>query len=171
MQTETVTSRTVVPPEVSRAVLLIVVSLLLGAIKTIVDWKHLSSVNGPSFTVSVLLLTFAVNGLLLWKIYQGRNWARLTFLTLFLLGLIPWIFIVGAEFHRSTVLAFASNIQAAIQVYAMALVFTSPAKEWFRPKHLRNRCREIGLSLTIPFWDYALSIHFIGSICSAMAAE
>jgi hypothetical protein len=127
------------PGVVTRAIVLIVIStFLLGLIKATLDWTRLTSLSGTVFTATVLSCTLAFNAFLVWKIYQGRNWARITFLAFFSLGLLPWVFIVRAEFHRSIGLWSISMIQAAIQAYAMVLIFTSPGKEWFRPKQVQS---------------------------------
>jgi len=94
----------------------------------------------------MLLFTIAIVAFLIWKVSQGRNWARITVLVFFVIGLLPSYFIVRSELGRSTSLGVFSILQAALQAYSLMLVFTTPAKQWFRgiPAKLSNFDPSIG---------------------------
>ena len=62
---------------------------------------------------------------------QGRNWARITFLVLFILGLLMHPFMLWMEFHRSPMSAYVSIAVIVIQMYAVLLLFRPPARAWF----------------------------------------
>src|SRR5215813_1579057 len=100
------------PREVNWAIFLMWAALAIGPFEIAMDWNRLKSL-GP---VGTLVLTNVVTLLLLsyfiWKVSQGRNWARITLLVLFLLGLPFYFFHVRAEFGRSAILAVLSTLQA-----------------------------------------------------------
>jgi hypothetical protein len=83
--------------------------------------------------------TFVIWLVIGFKISQGRNWARITFLVLSLIGLVLflislpfYVFYVRAEFGRSPILPVLSVLQGAFQVTGILLAFTPPANDWFR---------------------------------------
>ncbi len=124
------------PREVRRAVGVLWLSLLLAFIATIIDWRHVSR-DGVGFTVFVQIFSDGLLALLIWKISQGRSWARITWLLLFAGGvLIVVLFIVYSRTYRagvfgSTFTTVIFAIQTAIQLYATVLLFTAKARAWF----------------------------------------
>ena len=122
------------PVAVRRAIGLLWASLAIGALKTPLDWAYLTSRASVAFNAFVIIFTFAITAFFIWKIGQGRNWARIIFLVLFLLGVVPFVFIVRSEFARSPASGLLSSVQSGLQAVAFFLIFTSPGKEWFQPR-------------------------------------
>jgi hypothetical protein len=121
------------PAVVRRAIGLLWASLAIGALKTPLDWADLISRASVSFNAFVIVSTFAVTAFFIWKIGQGKNWARIVFLMLFLLGIVPFVFVLGSEFARSPASGLLSTVQFGLQAVAVFLIFTSPGKGWFQP--------------------------------------
>jgi len=82
----------------------------------------------------VSAVTFAVLALLIYFISAGRNWARITFLILFLIGLVPTIPQIMATLDRSALGGVISFGQLLLQIVAMYLVFSKPGSTWFAKK-------------------------------------
>ena len=120
------------PSQINTAVNLLWASLAIGFVKSIVDMQHLGSQASPAFTNFILISVIAVMALLIVFISKGKNWARITFLVLFVLGSLPSIPLVLGEFSRSPVLGAFSVIQIVIQIVALYLVFTNPGATWFK---------------------------------------
>ena len=120
------------PQPVATAVNLLWASLAVGLVKVLMDFSHLDSQAPAAFTTFILIFTFALIGFLIFKISAGRNWARITFLVLFVLGMLPTLPIVLGEFSRSAVVGALSMAQIGLQAYALFLVFTNPGSAWFR---------------------------------------
>ena len=87
---------------------------------------------GVAFNIFVIGFTSATYCLLLWKISEGKNWARIVFLVLFVLGVVPYLFVLRSEFPRSPLLGTMSILQAGIQGWGLFLLFTGPGNAWFR---------------------------------------
>jgi hypothetical protein len=125
------------PLEVSRAVALLWLSLLIGLLRTCVAWTHVAWKHQRVRYAAVAVLVFFVGSIFgvlagfIWKIGQGRNWARITYLVLFVVGLLVYPFILWSTFHRSPVGAYVSILQTAMQAYALYLLFRPPARAWF----------------------------------------
>lgn len=120
------------PQAVVTAVNLLWASLAVGLVKMLMDFSNLSAVAPAAFTNFVLFFTFALIGFLIFKISAGRNWARITFLVMFIIGVLPTLPIVLGEFSRSAVVGALSVAQIGLQVYALFLLFTQPGSSWFR---------------------------------------
>ncbi|MEZ5646690.1 MAG: hypothetical protein R3E99_16305 [Burkholderiaceae bacterium] len=120
------------PSQINTAVNLLWASLAIGFVKSIMDMQHLGSQASPAFTNFILISVIAVVALLIVFTSKGKNWARITFLVLFILGSLPSIPLVLAEFTRSPVLGAFSLVQIVLQVVALYMVFTRPGAAWFK---------------------------------------
>jgi hypothetical protein len=129
MEAQSVTQK---PQPVGTAVNLLWASLAVGLVKMLMDFSNLSTLAPAAFTNFILIFTFALIGFLIFKISAGKNWARITFLVLFIIGVLPTLPIVLGEFSRSSVVGALSVAQIGLQVYALFLLFTLPGSNWFR---------------------------------------
>ena len=112
-------------------------SLALGLLRVGLDWPYVVAVcGGGSSAFFTILSNLSVNAYLVWKIYQGRNWARITFLVIFTIGLVPYAYILRTEMRYSLVWGILSAVQGAMQAYAIALMFTSPGKDSFKARNV-----------------------------------
>ena len=114
------------PQPVVTAVYLLWVSLAVGLVKMLMYFSNLSGMAAAAFTSFILIFTFALIAFLIFKISAGRNWARITFLVMFIIGVLL------GEFSRSAVVGALSAAQIGLQVYALFLLFTQPGSSWFR---------------------------------------
>lgn len=122
------------PRAVTLAVYLLWGSIAIGLVKIPLDFSTLAAIPSPGLVWSVVVLVLAFLCLLIVKISSGRNWARITYLVFFLIGLIPALPTLTGEFARSPILGVLSIVQAIIQGYAVFLLFTNPGKTWFQKK-------------------------------------
>lgn len=120
------------PQPVVTAVNLLWASLAVGLVKMLMDFSNLSAVAPAALTNFILIFTFALIGLLIFNISSGKNWARITFLILFIIGVLPTLLMVLGEFSRSPVVGALSMGQIGLQVYALFLLFVQPGNSWFR---------------------------------------
>ncbi|MEQ1535132.1 MAG: hypothetical protein ABL923_04580 [Burkholderiaceae bacterium] len=120
------------PQPVATAVNLLWASMAVGLVKMLMDFSYLSAVAPAAFTNFVLVFTFALIAFLIFKISVGRNWARITFLVMFVIGMLPTLPLMLGELSRSPVVGALSVAQVGLQVYALFLLFTQPGSVWFR---------------------------------------
>jgi len=126
------------PPEVKKAIQLLWGSLAIGPINLALDWSHLSGLMPMSNVLITLGLTVALFGWLTAKIGVGRNWARVTFLVLMVLGLPFTALMLVATLKRTPAEGVLQIVQALMQIYSLYLLFAVPGKSWFQ------RRKEIG---------------------------
>ena len=120
------------PSQIDTAVSLLWASLAIGFVKSLMDMQHMGSQASPAFINFILISVIAVMVLLIVFISKGKNWARITFLVLFVLGSLPSVPLLLGEFTRSPVLGAFSIIQFVLQVIALYLIFTKPGSSWFK---------------------------------------
>jgi hypothetical protein len=125
------------PREVDWAVRLLWISLAITLLVSPLDWHYSKGAESlPGLLVNDLFI-FGFESFLIWKISQGTNWARITFLVLSLLGLALAIGLV-AIFHPKipspvpVVSWVISGLQSLIQAAALLLLFREPARYWFK---------------------------------------
>jgi len=127
------------PREVNWAIFLMWAALAIGPIQEAMDWNHLKSLGSIQRLVIDGAVTLLLLSYFIWKVSQGRNWARITLLVVFLLGLPFYFFYVRAEVGRSAILATLSILQALMQGTGLFLTFIPPAKDWFKkPANVLN---------------------------------
>lgn len=119
------------PREVSLAAKLFWISLAAGVVNLALQFDYLKSQASPGFIAGVGLVTIAVTALLIYFISTGRNWARISFLVLFLVGVIPGIPELLATLDRSLLSGLVSLGQWVLQIAALYLVFVGPGAKWF----------------------------------------
>jgi hypothetical protein len=120
------------PRQVVLAVQLLWAMLALGAVNSAVQWPRLTESVSLGMVLSVQLVTLAVIGGLTIMISRGRNWARIVYLVLFLIGVPGFVVQMPGLFAYSVLAGLLSAAQGLAQVVAMLLVFTEPGRRWYR---------------------------------------
>ncbi|TAN55816.1 MAG: hypothetical protein EPN26_04770 [Rhodospirillales bacterium] len=124
------------PPTVDKCVkafwglgVLVVLHILLG-------WDNMIAEKMAQFDawiiILILAITFGIVAFLFYKIAQGANWARIVYLVMFVLGLWTGVPMLFSEIVRSPLGGLISIAQWVLTIYTLYLLFTEPAKSWFR---------------------------------------
>lgn len=121
------------PQAVSTATNLLWATLAIGLIAIAMDYQNFGADASAAFTNTVIVLTFSFLGFLIFKIAGGKNWARITFLIMFLIGL-PFV-LSGLSL---SVIGALSVAQTSMQIYALHLLFSRPGSGWFKKVPLRE---------------------------------
>jgi hypothetical protein len=112
------------------------VSLAIGLVNGALQWTSLALGAPTNNMLGVLIFVFGLIGVLTYSIGRGRNWARIVFLVLAIIGL-PSLVQMPALFARAPVSAALSLLQTAIQLTAIYMVFFTSARHAFsRQKHV-----------------------------------
>jgi uncharacterized membrane protein len=118
-------------PPVARAIGLLWLALILWVVCVLLDATNLTRGNSPVYIAFLVIFTVALYSFFIRKISEGKNWARIVFLVLFLQAALRFISKVPAEFSRSPVLAVLGFVGIGLQAVAFLWVFTDPGKQWF----------------------------------------
>ncbi len=127
------TQEPTVPPLVTLANRLLWSSLGLGVLRAAFDWPEIARTGPIAFVLPVMVLTFAVVAFLIVMIARRRNWARIVFLALFVIGTLMNGPSTVEEILTRPVLGLCGLMQILLQGGALFLLFRPPASAWFRP--------------------------------------
>ncbi len=120
------------PEKVKTAIISLYISLVLGVVRGI--WEMYDSPDIPSPLIGILIACFVV-GLLCFIVYninRGYNWARLTFLILFLIGTPFAISQVVQDLANHPITARISVAQIVLQAIALVFLYLKRSSTWFR---------------------------------------
>lgn len=132
------------PKKVGIAVKLVYATLAVGAMRSVweipararqfeTSWETspLSSQSLIGFSILVTLLSLLFIGYLVFMIDKGRNWARITFLVLFIIGIPLSIIPLLLSFAYSPISGILSVAQVVAQTVAVFLLFQKESSRWF----------------------------------------
>lgn len=128
------------PTRVIIAVGLLFVSLVVGTLSSYYQQAHNPSLSTMQSQLtmmlavrySILIGSVILNLFLQYKIFMGRNWARITALVLFLLALLMSIPGYIGMLPLSTTFKVMGAVLMLAQMVAYVLVFTGSASAWFK---------------------------------------
>ena len=63
---------------------------------------------------------------------KGRNWARITFLVLFIIGIPFSVLPLMQSLAANPISGLLGIVQTIIQIVAIVFLFQKPSSEWFR---------------------------------------
>jgi phosphatidylserine synthase len=129
------------PRQVKWFVGLQILAAALGAVLVVAVRNDIGWEVGLLHLVFVLFAYVAVRVFFVWKIWKGKNWARLTMFAWFLYTYIQYF----AQFRSgATPIRIEPSLKALIVVVAvlqatsLALLFTRSGNEWFRPPRAKQ---------------------------------
>lgn len=122
------------PHEVTRAVQLIAASFAIGGVRAVFDLTQ--KVSGASFFLAILILLVLLGILFFFlsKIAAGRNWARILFLVLLVIGLPFAIPAYLQEVKTNLLHGSISFIIAILQLLGTGLLFAKNSNLWFKTR-------------------------------------
>lgn len=128
-----------IPKKIKQAANLVYLSLLVGLIKsTLYETMTNQKILADPKSLVIALITILIIGFLGFKISQGKNWARIILLVMFILGMIAYPFIIIAEFQMNSLIGIVSIVQMLIQLYVLIILYSGEAKEWFKAQKLKT---------------------------------
>jgi hypothetical protein len=139
------------PRQVIVAIRLAAINYLLGVVAIAASWGYYSKLQFAGSTISQQFLGAALFVWIYYKIYAGRNWARITLLVLFMLTALMAL----SPLARNLLMTVPAITRAqmfvglAMNLAILWLLFISPGRHWFRripngPSHNKSleRTRE-----------------------------
>lgn len=120
------------PKTVRNAAILIITIPLIGLLKVLADQEFLDSLESLNSIFVVMGVFTIILGFLAYKIWSGRNWARVIYSLMFVLGLIPAIQLLSEELARNPMTFAISVLQIIIQLLAFVLMHLPISNVWYR---------------------------------------
>ena len=132
MSTAPKPNSTHIPIKIASAVRLLWISLIFGIIRSVFEIAKVEEVIGIIIGVGIALPIISIVALLIYMIGKGRNWARITYLVLFIVGFalgVPALVISVFTNPLFTVLRLGETILTGI---GLILLFRSTSSNWFQ---------------------------------------
>jgi hypothetical protein len=126
------------PSQVRLALLLNLLSIiLLGPLAFMADLAHLRQLMASADMSMLSFAAYMLFGLaialtLMSLIHRGKNWARITLVLLFSLGLLPMLAQLPGDLTRAPLLACIHLVQILLQAIGLFLLFGRASNAWFR---------------------------------------
>jgi hypothetical protein len=121
------------PEKVENAIKLLYMAIGFSVWAIILQAIRMREYLTDAFSLFLLLInpfiSLGLMAFLVYKIRQGRNWARITWLILMLLGL-PFALIAVLAFDPMKSIITVG--QTIIQIVATVFLFQKPSSEWFQ---------------------------------------
>lgn len=120
------------PPKVATAVKLLYATLGIGIIRSMMEAPSQAEAGSVGL---VLFILFSVLGLMWFFIYmigRGRNWARITFFLMFILGVPLSILPMIQSLAHDPVSGILGLVQIFMQIIAMLFLFHGSSSAWFK---------------------------------------
>lgn len=124
------------PTSIVAAMNILYATLFLGVINWAVgQWGTAVHPASPVEGVVILLVTLGLMFWLIKMIGQGKKWARVVLLVLFVLGILVYPLTLMAIFKSNLLLGVLSVFQALLQIVALVYLFSPASTQWFNHVH------------------------------------
>ena len=125
------------PTIVNYAVGLLVAVVLLSLIYSLIWYKEFSNqlykLSASDWIMELFSITFMLMYIFfVYKISDGRNWARITLLVLFFTNIYANIERLQAEYAINILLFIISSTQLLFFITGLILLFIPKSNDWFR---------------------------------------
>lgn len=118
------------PRVVVVAVILLWTEFVLGIVDTVLDWKSIRAQEYYQVSIAFGVVLMGVSVWIYWKIWQGRNWARIVALVLVAMTVLGFATQISESFARSALISTLYCLELLLDLVAMYLVFF-PGRRWF----------------------------------------
>lgn len=117
----------------------IVIGLIVGLVQAVnADVPPQAAQAGMSAAVIKTVAVFSaiigavIMGLFAFLSYLGKNWARIVYLVLFILGALLGLIGIGAVFQQSVLMGLWNIVETVAEIVALVLLFSGSSNAWFR---------------------------------------
>ena len=119
------------PDTVRHAVTLLYFTLAIGIFRSVLEPLSSSQEVFLSFEVFILVFVLAFMWLFIFLIGKGKNWARVTFLVLFIIGLPFSVLPLLLSLVAAPISGLLGITQTVLQAVALIMLFQKPSSIWF----------------------------------------
>jgi hypothetical protein len=122
------------PKVITTAIRILTLSIAIGLLMSLV--RVAQQVSGAPLILAILIVLafFGVFLFLVSRIWAGRNWARIVFLILVLIGLPFAIPNYIAELRKNVLSGSVSMLIVVLQLLGTYLLFTKNSNTWFKAR-------------------------------------
>lgn len=136
---QSATSSSCRPAKATRGVIGLYVSFAIAILVAIYNYfTKLASgaVNDEHISVALILtiniVTILIMFFFIYKIAEGRNWARIIYFIFFIIGLVLMPFTIPTLLEKDLLLFIVLIVQTIIQLMAWVWLFQKESSSWFK---------------------------------------
>jgi len=122
------------PKQIMAAIWLAVIGYALGLIVIFVSWDYYSSLQSMGAFIGGQLVSLMLMIWIYYKVYVGRNWARIVLLVFSILGALAMAnrVVMDVLATAPTIAKVQMFVGLGLNVTILWLLFFTPARQWFR---------------------------------------
>lgn len=124
------------PKNVKTALSLLWITLAFGVVRIFLDFssvsEKLAAVGGSKFFFIITSVVFVFMAFLFYLIGKRKNWARWVYTVLFVLGAPSTISSFSETLQENLFSGILGIIVTLVQMIALGLLFSAPARAWFK---------------------------------------
>ena len=123
------------PSKVSIAITLLWIVIAVGVVSSTFNFSNSLEIANASglglgWLIFTLYFTFLIVAFFIWKIGQGKNWARITYLVLFIIG-VPFTIYSYLTSEISMLSIIPGIAGMIVQIIALVFLFQKQSSDWF----------------------------------------
>ena len=120
------------PEKVGTSVMLLYIAVGIGVLRGIMGASIQAQKVSPAVVMFLTFFVLGIMGLFIYIIGRGHNWARITFLVLFIGGIPLSLLPLLKSLAANPIAGLLGIGQTIIQVVALVFLFQKPSSDWFR---------------------------------------
>ena len=122
------------PRQITTVIQLAAASYALGLVSLIVSWDFFSALQPASYTIANQIASLAFLVFIYYKIYRGRNWARIVLLVFSLLGMLMMLSRMFQDLTSAAppITRLSMLVGLVTNLAILWLLFISPGRHWFK---------------------------------------
>lgn len=124
------------PVHVTIAVVILCIALVNGLVLAAINFAFILPEETPQMVATIgivfAVITVCIGAFFIYKIFTGRNWARIVFLIFFIIGLAFAAPTAIGLLSMFPVMGMLNLIGLAARVVALVLLFTAASNQWFQ---------------------------------------
>lgn len=122
------------PRQIVLAIQLAAVSYVMSLVVMIPTWDYYAKLQPVMTTILTQVFSVALAGWIYYKIYLGRNWARILLLVFSLIGMLSFLSQVVTDIIAASPLLakVQMTLGMVINLVILWLLFVSPGRTWFK---------------------------------------
>ena len=134
------------PQSVINAVSIICISYIFGLAVTLFNWDVITEIGLQGIPekspldyqflaqihITSMIVTFIFLAWITYKIYTGRNWARLLYIGMSILGIPITIYTLLDKLHGYDSMVLSSIFTTALNIVTVVILLSKPSREWFQ---------------------------------------
>jgi len=122
------------PKTIKIAAALFVLSIIMAVISTYIDYQHEPEAMSRQILLLMVAIFLAPYCLIFFYIMLRRNWARILWLIVFLLGSALMFYNQHPVHYNHVSLKYFSMFQALLQLLITVLLFLPESGKWFKAR-------------------------------------